>query len=61
MLVSLRRANLLQLVADLLMLCTAGTGTGGQGYGQGGQGSYGGQDTTTGEQCGVRSSLLLEL
>ena len=47
------------------MLCTAGTGSGGQsydqGYGQGGQGSFGDQDTITGEQCGVWSSLLFKL
>ena len=51
MLVSLRKANMLQLVADLLMLCAAGTGSGGQ-YNQGGQGY--GQDSTTGEQCAIR-------
>ena len=50
MLVSLRVADMLQLVADLLMLCFAGTGSGGQ-YNQGGQGY--GQDSTTGEHCAV--------
>ena len=41
---------LLPLVADLLTLCFAGTGSGGRSYDQG----YG-QDSTTGEQCAIRS------
>ena len=55
---------MLQLVADMLTLCTAGTGSGGQGgYNQsggqggydqsGGQGGYG-QDTNTGEERAAR-------
>ena len=55
MLVSVRKPNMLQLVAQCLTLGTAGTGAGYD------QGKYGGQDTTTGEQCGMRSSLLLKL
>ena len=58
MLVSLRKANMLQLVADLLTLCAAGTGGG---YGQGGGQDNYGQHSKTGEQCAVASGLLLKL
>ena len=48
---------MLQLVADALTLCFAGTGTGGQ-YNQGGQGY--GQDSTTGEQSVIHFRPALE-
>ena len=58
MLVSLRKASMLQLVADLVTLCAAGTGGG---YGQGGGQNNYGQDSKTGEQCAAVSGLLLKL
>ena len=57
MLVSLRKANMLQLVADLLTLGTAGIGT--DPYSQGNKGGYG-QDSNTGEQCAIRFRHVFE-